>query len=508
MLKPADTTETEKQIERRDGSVLMIVLAIAAVIRVMLLDHQSISMDEAAEWATASRSVSEIVFNPDGFPPLYHLILHGWIQSMPVQISPRWMSVAFDLGSIAVAFTLARNLLGSMCGRWTAVLMALSPFMIHHALEARSYSLLMLVAVTAIYFQQRVLVTNSKAHWAGFVVTCLVGVYLHYYFVFLPLISGVIMSHRLWKSPSTERHEWLRRCVTGYGLLVALSLPAAALLRADFAFEKSIDVPAPFGVEGFGYTYFSFVTGFAIGPSKRALHTMPATEAIREILPWLLVTGLALVIVAARGWLELRRCGRTLFLSLLILAPVLAIGWLGSVVGFGYKVRYVCWVAPFFYIWIAAGLSRPGRLWIRAIPVALLAIVFSVAIFQRNFVEDYQTEDVRSLAMWLEAESDSSVPVFVVTRYMANPLARYLHEPWLLQPVPDAEQDGGDIDQALGFLQNHAGPQPRFWFVYSRPFHGDKQGKLLQHLLHSGHMRHRQDFAGVQLYQGAWNRTP
>jgi hypothetical protein len=148
----------------------------------------------------------------------------------------------------------------------------------------------------------------------------------------------------------------------------------------------------------------------------------------------------------------------------------------------------------------------------------------------------YANEDVRSACDYIEHAPDQRTPVFVVADYMAPPVRYYLngaetlehwlprvpHEsappteqlsralarPWLVHPRTEADirepEPWGDASVAswVDDLKSIAGPDGSFWLIYTRPFHGDAEGVLLQHLAKRRWITLEQNFAGVQLYRG------
>ena len=84
------------------------------------------------------------------------------------------------------------------------------------------------------------------------------------------------------------------------------SLPLLALIGPDLALQAGYPGQTGFGVAQWGYTYFSFLSGFTLGPSMRDLHTLSAVDAARQSLPWLAVLGLVAGPLAYRGLSRLR----------------------------------------------------------------------------------------------------------------------------------------------------------------------------------------------------------
>jgi len=62
--------------------------------------------------------------------------------------------------------------------------------------------------------------------------------------------------------------------------------------------------------------------------------------------------------------------------------------------------------------------------------------------------------------------------------------------------------DEAAIDQWLKEIEALAGPDGRFWLVYTRQFHGDSGGLLLDNLMQRGLIEREREFAGAVLYRG------
>ena len=76
----------------RHGWALLAILAIAALLRLAQLNVQSLSMDEVKDLATARGGWATIQNAENRFPPLYHTLLWGWLQVVPVDLEGRGFS--------------------------------------------------------------------------------------------------------------------------------------------------------------------------------------------------------------------------------------------------------------------------------------------------------------------------------------------------------------------------------------------------------------------------------
>jgi hypothetical protein len=243
-----------------------------------------------------------------------------------------------------------------------------------------------------------------------------------------------------------------------------------------------------------------------------------------------------------RGWQELRTRqygGGIVFLALAS-APIIAAA--GALAEVGPKVRYWSWILMPLLVWLAAGLARGWheRRWLTKAALAALVAIQLVALFNRYNVPRYANEDIRAAAAYLQSQPGGHDPVFVVSDYMAPPLRYYLNGektlddwlphlpttpkqpedvdyqrfvelPWMIYPRTEADVRGSlPLDESamqawLDTVQALTGADGEFWLVYTRAFHGDAEGELLERLHQLKWIDLEKSFAGVRLYRGRIN---
>jgi hypothetical protein len=239
----------------------------------------------------------------------------------------------------------------------------------------------------------------------------------------------------------------------------------------------------------------------------RELHSLPASAAVRVMVPWVLAVGGAMLVLvyAAVTALDARRAVTRL--TVLAIAPIAIGGALAAIVGVGFRVRYFAWVAIPMIVLISIGLATARFRIARLVAAATLLAVCAVSTTNRVRLARYWNEDVRALGDYLRSASAPSVPVFVTAKYMAVPVQHYLGAGWTVCALPNADEDGTGSEGALRVVTTATPPDSAYWLVYSRPFHSDPDGRLPGDLASVGLIRPRRDFAGITLYQGTANRS-
>ncbi|WP_239404977.1 glycosyltransferase family 39 protein [Frankia sp. Cj3] len=150
---PGPAAESQPRAKRAGlafKAALFVFIAVAVVVRFSA--RQALWLDEAQSVAIARLPLTgpgTTLFDglrQDGSPPLYYLLLHGWIELFGVgTFAVRALSALMNLAAVGPLFLLARRVVGVRAARVTAVLYLTSPFALYFATETRMYSLVVLL---------------------------------------------------------------------------------------------------------------------------------------------------------------------------------------------------------------------------------------------------------------------------------------------------------------------------------------------------------------------------
>ncbi|MGD2144915.1 MAG: glycosyltransferase family 39 protein, partial [Anaerolineae bacterium] len=213
--------------------LLLAILLLGVFLRFYRLDAQSFWNDEGNSARIAERPLELIVKGAAGdiHPPGYYLLLHYWrMAAGQSEFALRALSV-FP-GTLLVAFTyeLGRRLLGKTIGLSAAFLGAVSPFAIYYSQEARMYSLLAAVSAASVLVSRGLGSTGRNkgaAPWLAYVLTCAIGLYTHYAFVFVLIAHNVVFGVRWLVGPFQSGDRWrsLARWAGAQTAVMVLYLP-------------------------------------------------------------------------------------------------------------------------------------------------------------------------------------------------------------------------------------------------------------------------------------------
>src|SRR6185295_2731210 len=111
----------------RNTWLLGVVLLAAFAVRAVDLNGQSLFVDEFSEISLAKQSLSQIIFANDSAPPLYPLVLKGWLGVWKTDDAARWLSVVCGVASIVCVWGIGPRLVDEPTGLAAAFITAILP---------------------------------------------------------------------------------------------------------------------------------------------------------------------------------------------------------------------------------------------------------------------------------------------------------------------------------------------------------------------------------------------
>lgn len=482
--------------QRKNAMLFLLILALGVGLRAWGLYDQSLSSDELLELAIAKKSMHEITHEPDGFPPLYHLVLHTWLKVFSHDLAARTLSLVFGCLAIVAMWQLAPWLEDVKSRLWATFLLAVSPFHIWYSQEARAYALYFLAALLALGFLVRAARSNRWQDWAAYALAAMLGIYTHYYFSIFLLLGCAFFLLEKRNANALQRAAWTH-CV-----MALITLPAVALLVSDITYQTdAILARTPFSFAVFGYTFFAFLAGYSAGPAMRELHVLTTTEAIMTALPWLVLVAGSAFMLFKNSRHELRASKWWQRVTVWALMPVLLCGVLAETLVLCFKLQYVLWAAIPIFLVLGHALATSFTARSSQIAIVILCFVFGASLYNRRALPLYQNDDAKSLAHYLQTQTTRETPIFVMACYMTEPLRYYLGNDWNVLPLPDVGFQAQHLEEVMQKLEPFHANHANYWLVYTRPYHGDPTGKFKQTLLAKDLVQAKARLAGIELYQ-------
>lgn len=503
-------TDTSARLDSKTAMALVLVLG--TIIRLIDLGFQSYSMDELWELTIVHLPAGEIVGVGDGFPPLFHLIFRTLLVGGLGDMAGRVVSAILGIATIWVAGRLGRKVSPAV-GLASAFAVAIAPLLVLLAKEGRAYGLFILIAGLLLLATWDVLDSDSVRSWAFFAVVGVLGMYTHYMFALALASAEVVLLWNLRNGLS------VRRWIFTHLIMAASLVPLLLIASADFALDATNEYSPTVDVSAIAYAGLSLFSGFTLGPSTRALHTMATGEAFRSALPWIVLIGLPAGYLAIQGWREMTARWR-FRLTVPLVVPLALLSLFSAVIGVAFRVRYLAWLVIPISVWLAIGYTRSQGV-TRHVAAGTLIVVATIAMVNRVAVPDYRVEEARQAAAYVEENPET--PVVAMAWYMARPVEYYINPDVAVVLPPDVG------DGRFGYhplpsnrvvpiperkVTDPPQPQPtqvfaatvaigeEYLLIVSRAFHGDPQGEFFELRESADGLVPVAEYAGITIYRG------
>ena len=365
-------------------AALIVLLAVA--LRAHAIGQDELWLDEASSFhiATATDWLDVAVLN--NTPPLYYVLLRGWIgvfgnSEAAVRSLSAVCGTLFVVAIIWFGWTVFRPVVGLWAGLWAAV----SPIHIYYSQEARAYTLVTLCLVLTYGFLWRALQTNRWRVWAAAALSAAGALYGHYLAIFGLMPSVVVVL--LWP----ERGRWPR---FGAALAACLALVVPWVLWSFVFAPHSLEGAAWIGdiwrktppLLAIPKTLEVFGLGSQAGLVPvilRGYQVIQFPTALR-LLGLLLLLGLVGWALVPQGddALAIPALGRRKALLLLMLLGPLAALWLASLVKPLYVAgRYDIVAYPAYPLLLGLGCAKlQRRPEVGAVVAAAIALLLLVPV--------------------------------------------------------------------------------------------------------------------------------
>ncbi len=472
----------------------VLLLGLAFGVRAAGLEAQGMWRDEVDALNFARAPGAEMLQNftrPGWNGPLYFLALRGWIAlTGQTAFALRFFSVLGGVLSVALAYVLARRVVGRAAALWALPLLSFSPYLVWYAQEVKMYTWVPSLTLLALYALDRACARPRWGWWAATVIATSLAFYSHI------LAALLIPVEALWflLHPHRARGAWRG----GLAALALLTLPYLPLLRWQAPLllaTRETGYPA----YTLGQMALTLLNGWSTGIASWGIHAGVALFASLALL----------------GVLGLRGAARRVLLLLVWLATPLLLLWLVSLRGPIFTDRYLVWCAPAFYLLCGAGLAWVGRRR-RLLPLALLGalLVFSGVNLHRQVAVPIKPQ-FREVAAYLRVHRRPEelllfqIPHnhYVVDYYLATSL-----EPWREAPYTNWPGAAGgylwdetQLDAEMRALLREAtgGAGGGCWLIYSEAALWDARELVKAWLERNATLLETQSFHHVTLFHYA-----
>jgi Dolichyl-phosphate-mannose-protein mannosyltransferase len=345
--------------------------------------------------------------------PLYFLLLKAWTGlAGQSPFALRLPSVLFHALSVFYVAAFARSSAGSRAEVWAAWFAALSPFMLHHAHEARMYTMLACLCAMSLAIVARYLAKELPGLPLSYLLVNLALLETHHYAVIFVFSQGLALA-------LTRPRDWVRWLPAVAASAACALVPLAVALLVSMKEAGAVYEIGWLAVPG---SVWVLATGYALVPTSIDLHGL-GLAAIGPFLPAIVVGAIASGILFGHGIVSVAPQFRVLLVAvpaLALLGPFAATLLWPEV---SFNPRYASiGLAPMLVIVARAcsGVPRPTLL----LAITALASLALVSTVREAVQPGYDREDLASAGAWLANEARPGETVLVTSEEMAT-LARF-----------------------------------------------------------------------------------
>jgi 4-amino-4-deoxy-L-arabinose transferase-like glycosyltransferase len=452
---------------------LLITLAVSAWLRFYNNTAIALWHDEAfSALYTRDYSFMEMMhrIGLDVHPPLYYLVLKIWSMIFGSSLlSLRGLSILLGVLTVWAGYLLVKYAFKSKkLGVLTAVLLAINPFQIQYALEARMYTLGTFLVLISSYFLLKALYEDKKKYWIWYALTAAGCLYTHY-FVFFSVAAQVLFAfYYIYSSGGSLggffKNPQLRKFVYSGLLMILLYLPwLPTFIVQNRRVQENYWIPGMdrWSVPG---TVWKMLFG-GEGINHKALIL---TVAAVLILIWYFLAK----VKEKEKWL----------IFLMLVGPFVG-SILFSLSSTIYLDRYFVFASLFLVILISISFNQINRFAVRRLLIAVF-IIASLAAFFKNW-KDLNIDNKPGMAKAAEYINDhatkedkiyvgSSFVFFTFKYYNETGIKPLLYSSGSLDTIPHFSGTALLTDEDLILNFNQAAKDDTVWLLWTTGFGGNK----------------------------------
>jgi len=415
--------------------LVILVALLAFALRLFHLGEWSFWHDEAVSVLLAQKPPVEVVLitAADVHPPLYYLLLKGFLIFGQNEFVVRFLSALCGAGSVWMIYLLGRDLFNASTGLIGALLMALSPLQVFYGQEARMYTLLLLFITFAVWCFMRALDNNRWIWWGLFALGITLAAYTAY-FTF-PIIAAMSLYIFL----VDKRRDRIFKFLLAIVITVLLYLPWLTIF-----YTQAQSVLGSYWMERpHPLILFTTLSGFFIGVTLTPFWIMTALA----VTLFLLFAVFSNVYHALKKGVDIHALWWLLLWGFIPLLGTFLISLIKPI----FQLRTVLTAAPAFYLLVAWGVTRSRHRQINTLLLMFVLVLMMVSLFNLYFNPVFAKPPWREAAAFVEQQVQSGDVVVHTSPGSYLPFKAYPHtvEHVMLPNDPELVQDNAP-SQSIG----------------------------------------------------------
>ncbi len=400
--------------------------------------------------------------------PLYYLLLYVWMKFGSSDGWLRGLCVLFSLGSVFLTYRLGRRLIGESTGLIAAVIITLSPLLIHHAQEVRMYApstFLGLWGSLALSHALENPKALSIAWWVVLRWLAILGTPL----TLLLLLPDIVLFGWRFRNQPRELFAF------GKGLLAIGLLWSPWLITVATSSAKFMG-----GVKVPGTVPVNPVLKNKVSPNLISVLLQPGSftawsfgRPISNAIYWF-YNAYCVMVACLLGFALFNkpRSNRLAWIAAWALLPLVPLFLVSQFSRPLWVNRYLLFTSPYLFILLAAGFLAVWNKWrVGSLVVALIYFIAVGGALKRYYTV-LDNEDWRGLVETINKNQEpGDLIVWCIGQTIPRPLNHYYRGSATIEvrkrgPQATTEDDKPGVESWLNSLPK---TQSRIWLVYAGP---------------------------------------
>lgn len=358
------------------------ILLLGLFSRLNIVNKFSLWYDEAFSGILVRQNLGtliQIIQEDRVHPPVYYFLLKIWSMVWGnTDTALRFFSLIFGILLITAAFFLIKKMLNTKAALTAAGIFALSPYFILYSIEARSYIMLGLEALIAIYLFVKIINYNKKSFLEVYklketkwlLLISILILLTHYLGIVLILVMGILLFIKIY--PKTEKFIWA--ILVGFFAIVIIN---GAIHNGNFRIFPKDTLHTRWLEDANLFTPGEMLYSFIFGVDSQAIQKQPAFTLTftNDLNTVFLAISLASIIISLI-YIKNKNSTVSLISKLFLFSFLLT----SAVCLFGINIfipRYVMFLAIIFIVWISSIVST-----LNFKPFILAALVYLFLLTQ------------------------------------------------------------------------------------------------------------------------------
>jgi len=359
--------------------VFLVILISSVILRLYDINKYDLWFDEIGSDLFSSSNIDRMAalsdtsklslmldkIKNDTHSPLYYFLVYPYSLVFGGGKSLRFLSVFFSILSLGVFYRLSRLFFNRQTSIIALTIMALNPFHIWYAQEARAYAMACFFSLLMVYMCMKALKTNKLVYWISFPLAGILAIYSSYFSGLLLIALGMIA---LFKA----NRKYIKKMFLSGSIILLFLFFARTLMTSQFSFVKTDFWLPPPTISVMLFSWNVFNLGYSAMDIQYQLSMS------------------LLLFLFSYGIYSCYRANKVsaITLLLLFLLPIITAYIISKTIMPVYINRQLLIFSPFCYLFIAKGLDsiKDKRAQMIAVSCVLSLFITVLLNYYRGFV--------------------------------------------------------------------------------------------------------------------------